>query len=141
MAPQQLSTQSTSGLPYTSYHSTSSIGGGGTTNMHHQDSGQVLGTLLLSPIKEMDSSSSNNTLIPGHPATAALAQAVMPTRLKDAFAANCKYISNCSVVHPISLTNPSALQPYLRRVTLPRSRSPSRWPPASRAEKQCPRAH
>ncbi|XP_034480988.1 bestrophin-1 [Drosophila innubila] len=81
MAPQQLSTQSTSGM-YPSYHSTNT----GGTNMH-QDSGQVLGTLLLSPIKEMDSSSSNNTLIPGHPATAALAQAVMPTRLKDGFAA------------------------------------------------------
>lgn len=87
MAPQQLNTHSTSGIPYTSYsHSTNSSGG---TNMH-QDSGQVLGTLLLSPIKEMDSSSSNNTLIPGHPTTAALAQAVMPTRLKDAFTASCK---------------------------------------------------
>ncbi|EDV96505.1 uncharacterized protein LOC6557537 isoform X1 [Drosophila grimshawi] len=78
MAPQQLSTQSTSGL-YPSYSSTAS-----GTNLH-QDSGQVLGTLLLSPIKEMDSTSTNNTLIPGHPATAALAQAVMPTRLKDAY--------------------------------------------------------
>ncbi|XP_017862341.1 PREDICTED: bestrophin homolog 22 isoform X1 [Drosophila arizonae] len=81
MAPQQLSTQSTSGM-YPSY-STSASG----TNLH-QDSGQVLGTLLLSPIKEMDSSSSNNTLIPGHPATAALAQAVMPTRLKDGYTAS-----------------------------------------------------
>ncbi|XP_026849400.1 bestrophin homolog 15 [Drosophila persimilis] len=44
----------------------------------------VLGTLLLSPIKEMDSSSSNNTLIPGHPATAALAQAI---NMKDGFPA------------------------------------------------------
>lgn len=81
MAPQQLSTQSTSGM-YPSYHSTNT----GGTNMH-QDSGQVLGTLLLSPIKEMDSSSSNNTLIPGHPTTAALAQAVMPTRLKEGYTA------------------------------------------------------
>ncbi|XP_062136305.1 bestrophin homolog 1 [Drosophila sulfurigaster albostrigata] len=89
MAPQQLSTQSTGGM-YPSYHSTTStagqLGNDGTNNLH-QDSGQVLGTLLLSPIKEMDSSSSNNTLIPGHPATAALAQAVMPTRLKDGFTA------------------------------------------------------
>lgn len=45
--------------------------------------GQVLGTLLLSPIKEMDSCSSNNTLVPGHPATAALAQAVLPKNLQD----------------------------------------------------------
>ncbi|XP_028896194.2 bestrophin homolog 1 isoform X2 [Zeugodacus cucurbitae] len=67
MAP-QLSTQ-TSMYPYTS-----------TTN--NQD-GPVLGTLLLSPIKEMDSSSSNNTLIPGHPTTTALAQAVLPANLKD----------------------------------------------------------
>lgn len=83
MAPQQLSTQSTSGM-YPSYSTTAS-----GTNLH-QDSGQVLGTLLLSPIKEMDSSSSNNTLIPGHPATAALAQAVMPTRLTDGYTASCK---------------------------------------------------
>ncbi|EDW69654.1 bestrophin homolog 22 isoform X1 [Drosophila virilis] len=81
MAPQQLSTQSTSGM-YPSYSTTAS-----GTNLH-QDSGQVLGTLLLSPIKEMDSSSSNNTLIPGHPATAALAQAVMPTRLTDGYTAS-----------------------------------------------------
>lgn len=38
----------------------------------------VLGTLLLSPIKEMDSNSAHNTLQAGHPATAALAQAVLP---------------------------------------------------------------
>lgn len=52
------------------------------TNNNGQD-GQVLGTLLLSPIKEMDSSSSNNTLIPGHPNTTALAQAVLPTNLTN----------------------------------------------------------
>uniref|UniRef100_A0A1A9UJ92 Bestrophin homolog n=1 Tax=Glossina austeni TaxID=7395 RepID=A0A1A9UJ92_GLOAU len=65
----QLSTHTTMYPPYTS-----------TGN---QDQGQVLGTLLLSPIKEIDSSSSNNTLIPGHPNTNALAQAVMPSNLKD----------------------------------------------------------
>lgn len=53
-----------------------------STNSANHD-GQVLGTLLLSPIKEMDSTSSNNTLIPGHPSTNALAQAVMPNNLKD----------------------------------------------------------
>ncbi|XP_075160613.1 bestrophin 2 isoform X2 [Haematobia irritans] len=63
----QLSTQTTM-YPYAS-----------TTNNNLD--GQVLGTLLLSPIKEMDSTSSNNTLIPGHPQTAALAQAVLPTNL------------------------------------------------------------
>ncbi|XP_059216213.1 bestrophin homolog 14 isoform X2 [Stomoxys calcitrans] len=63
----QLSTQTTM-YPYAS-----------TTNNNLD--GQVLGTLLLSPIKEMDSSSSNNTLIPGHPQTTALAQAVLPTNL------------------------------------------------------------
>ncbi|XP_017844295.2 bestrophin-3 isoform X1 [Drosophila busckii] len=79
MAPQQLSTQSTTNTNTSGMYPTYTASG---TNLH-QDSGQVLGTLLLSPIKEMDSSSSNNTLIPGHPATAALAQAVLPTRLKD----------------------------------------------------------
>ncbi|XP_067647944.1 uncharacterized protein Best2 isoform X2 [Eurosta solidaginis] len=64
----QLSTTQSSMYPYTS-----------TSN----DNGQVLGTLLLSPIKEMDSTSSNNTLIPGHPSTTALAQAVLPSHMKD----------------------------------------------------------
>lgn len=36
---------------------------------------QVIGTLLLSPIKELDQSSGHNTLQPGHPATKALANA------------------------------------------------------------------
>lgn len=71
MAP-PLNTQTTM-YPYTS-----------TTTNNGQD-GPVLGTLLLSPIKEMDSSSSNNTLIAGHPSTAALAQAILPTNLS-----NCK---------------------------------------------------
>lgn len=45
----------------------------------------VVGTLLLSPIKEMDSSSVNNTLQVGHPATAALAKAVLPHNLQSGF--------------------------------------------------------
>ncbi|XP_016956012.1 bestrophin homolog 15 isoform X1 [Drosophila biarmipes] len=65
MAPQQLSTTSAPPGMYPSSYAPDPL--------LHQESGQVLGTLLLSPIKEMDSSSSNNTLIPGHPATAALA--------------------------------------------------------------------
>ncbi|XP_043649177.1 bestrophin-3 [Drosophila teissieri] len=65
MAPQQLSTTSAPPGMYPSTYAPDTL--------LHQESGQVLGTLLLSPIKEMDSSSSNNTLIPGHPATAALA--------------------------------------------------------------------
>ncbi|XP_065359657.1 bestrophin-3 isoform X1 [Calliphora vicina] len=65
-----LNTQTTM-YPYTS------------TTINNGQDGQVLGTLLLSPIKEMDSSSSNNTLIPGHPNTAALAQAVLPTNLTN----------------------------------------------------------
>ncbi|KAL5291896.1 Best2 family protein [Megaselia abdita] len=40
--------------------------------------------LLLSPIKESDCSSSNNTLQPGHPATAALAQACLPKNFQAA---------------------------------------------------------
>lgn len=69
MSAPQLSTQ-TAMYPYTSTHQAG-------------HDGQVLGTLLLSPIKEMDSSSSNNTLIPGHPTTTALAQAVLPSTTKD----------------------------------------------------------
>ncbi|KAH8301982.1 hypothetical protein KR044_001477 [Drosophila immigrans] len=110
MAPQQLSTQSTSGM-YPSYHSTTSTtagqsGNGNGHNSLHQDSGQVLGTLLLSPIKEMDSSSSNNTLIPGHPATAALAQAVMPTRLKDGFTATSNNITTLSFPFTVATSGP-----------------------------------
>lgn len=47
----------------------------------------VVGTLLLSPIKEMDSSSVNNTLQIGHPTTAALAKAVLPHNLQASFGA------------------------------------------------------
>ncbi|XP_020714146.1 bestrophin-3 [Ceratitis capitata] len=83
----QLSTQ-TSMYPYTS-----------TTN---QQDGPVLGTLLLSPIKEMDSSSSNNTLIPGHPTTTALAQAILPTNLKDV---------NFGVASPPVTTNITHIMP------------------------------
>ncbi|XP_055910236.1 bestrophin homolog 15 [Eupeodes corollae] len=74
------STSGASGVELVASHLTSSH------NMYPYPSGQdgqVLGTLLLSPIKEMDSCSSNNTLIPGHPATAALAQAVLPKNLQD----------------------------------------------------------
>ncbi|KAH8342485.1 hypothetical protein KR059_009689 [Drosophila kikkawai] len=77
MAPEQLST--TSAPPPGMYPSSYAP----DTLLHHQESGQVLGTLLLSPIKEMDSSSSNNTLIPGHPATAALAAS-----MKEGYAAS-----------------------------------------------------
>lgn len=85
MAPQQLGTPSAPpGLfpaTYTTDHTS-------TTTAMHPESGQVLGTLLLSPIKEMDSSSSNNTLIPGHPATAALAASMkegfMPSNIPPA---------------------------------------------------------
>lgn len=42
----------------------------------------VVGTLLLSPIKELDSISVNNTLQAGHSATQALAQAILPASLK-----------------------------------------------------------
>ncbi|XP_036337619.1 uncharacterized protein LOC118747667 [Rhagoletis pomonella] len=69
------------------------------TSTNNQD-GPVLGTLLLSPIKEMDSSSSNNTLIPGHPTTTALAQAVLPANLKDV---------NFGVVSPPVTTNITTL--------------------------------
>ncbi|XP_055841851.1 bestrophin homolog 15 isoform X1 [Episyrphus balteatus] len=78
--PTGTSTSGASGVELMASHLASSH------NMYPYTSGQdgqVLGTLLLSPIKEMDSCSSNNTLIPGHPATAALAQAVLPKNLQD----------------------------------------------------------
>jgi len=77
MAPQQLSTTSAPPGMYPSSYAHDTL--------LHQESGQVLGTLLLSPIKEMDSSSSNNTLIPGHPATAALAAS-----MKEGFTGSSK---------------------------------------------------
>lgn len=58
-----------------------------TPSMFPQNNTQdlsVVGTLLLSPIKEMDSNSTHNTLQAGHPATAALAQAVLPKSLQNA---------------------------------------------------------
>ncbi|KAH8304018.1 hypothetical protein KR018_005913 [Drosophila ironensis] len=76
LAPQQLSTPRAPPGMFPATYTPDHVGTGltaGTATTLHQESGQVLGTLLLSPIKEMDSSSSNNTLIPGHPATAALA--------------------------------------------------------------------
>uniref|UniRef100_A0A6P4FSD9 Bestrophin-3 n=1 Tax=Drosophila rhopaloa TaxID=1041015 RepID=A0A6P4FSD9_DRORH len=94
MAPQQLSTTSTPpGMYPTSY---------APDTLLHQESGQVLGTLLLSPIKEMDSSSSNNTLIPGHPATAALAAS-----MKEGFAAsNIPAATNITTLSfPFSVTS------------------------------------
>ncbi|KFB42683.1 AGAP004881-PA-like protein [Anopheles sinensis] len=42
----------------------------------------VVGTLLLAPIKELDSSSTTNTLHSGHSATAALAKSILPSTLK-----------------------------------------------------------
>lgn len=78
MAPQQLSTTSAPPGMYPSSYAPDTL--------LHQESGQVLGTLLLSPIKEMDSSSSNNTLIPGHPATAALAAS-----MKEGFTPSSKW--------------------------------------------------
>lgn len=45
----------------------------------------VVGTLLLTPIKEMDSGSVNNTLQVGHPTTTALAKAVLPSSIQAGF--------------------------------------------------------
>ncbi|KAH8379791.1 hypothetical protein KR009_007289 [Drosophila setifemur] len=72
-----------------------------TNTLHHPESGQVLGTLLLSPIKEMDSSSSNNTLIPGHPATAALAASMK----NEGFAPNIPQSANITTLSfPFTVT-------------------------------------
>lgn len=57
----------------------------------------VVGTLLLTPIKEMDSGSVNNTLQVGHPTTAALAKAVLPSSIQANF-------GNSSVSIPITTT-------------------------------------
>ena len=58
-----------------------------TPAMYHQHNSSdvpVMGTLLLSPIKEMDSNSNHNTLTTYNPATAALAQSVLPKELQNA---------------------------------------------------------
>ncbi|XP_055535467.1 bestrophin-4 [Wyeomyia smithii] len=43
----------------------------------------VVGTLLLAPIKELDSSSGSNTLHSGQSATAALAKSILPSTIKS----------------------------------------------------------
>lgn len=57
-----------------------------TTSLYPINSSDVpvVGTLLLSPIKEMESTSVNNTLTANHPTTNALAKSVMPASLKSA---------------------------------------------------------
>lgn len=58
----------------------------------------VVGTLLLTPIKEMDSGSVNNTLQVGHPATAALAKAVLPSSIQAGFGTNNSSLPIVSVI-------------------------------------------
>lgn len=55
-----------------------------TSHVNQSSDMPIVGTLLLSPIKELESSSVNSTLQAGHPATAALAKAVLPATLKAA---------------------------------------------------------
>lgn len=50
----------------------------------HIDDKQPFGTLILSPIKESDSGSVNNTLQPNSPSTVELARAVLPAALQAA---------------------------------------------------------
>lgn len=58
--------------------------------------------LLLSPIKESDCSSSNNTLQPGHPATAALAQACLPKNFQTSIPTTT---SKRTVIHFMAFNN------------------------------------
>ena len=54
-----------------------------TTPSMYPGQDTVVGTLLLSPIKEMEPGSVNNTLHPGHPATSALAKSILPAALQS----------------------------------------------------------
>ncbi|XP_053672855.1 bestrophin-2 [Anopheles nili] len=65
----------------------------------------VVGTLLLAPIKELDSSSTTNTLHSGQSATAALAKSIIPSTLKNSVPPFGKEGSNLE----LALTNPTSL--------------------------------
>uniref|UniRef100_A0A182NNJ4 Bestrophin homolog n=1 Tax=Anopheles dirus TaxID=7168 RepID=A0A182NNJ4_9DIPT len=65
----------------------------------------VVGTLLLAPIKELDSSSTTNTLHSGQSATAALAKSILPSTLKSSVSPFGKDGTNLE----LSLTNTSSL--------------------------------
>uniref|UniRef100_U5ETV9 Putative conserved plasma membrane protein n=1 Tax=Corethrella appendiculata TaxID=1370023 RepID=U5ETV9_9DIPT len=57
----------------------------------------VVGTLLLSPIKELDSNSNHNTLQAGHSATAALAKSILPSNIKNSVSAYGKDVTNIDI--------------------------------------------
>uniref|UniRef100_A0A182R0G2 Bestrophin homolog n=1 Tax=Anopheles farauti TaxID=69004 RepID=A0A182R0G2_9DIPT len=65
----------------------------------------VVGTLLLAPIKELDSSSTTNTLHSGQSATAALAKSILPSTLKSSVSPFGKDGTNLE----LALTNTSPL--------------------------------
>lgn len=54
-----------------------------TPSIYPSNNLPVVGTLLLSPIKESDASN-NNTLQAGHPSTTALANSILPLNFKSA---------------------------------------------------------
>ncbi|XP_062544148.1 bestrophin-2 isoform X2 [Armigeres subalbatus] len=65
----------------------------------------VVGTLLLAPIKELDSHSVTNTLHAGQSATAALAKSILPSNLKNAVSTFAKDGNNLEM----TLNNNSTL--------------------------------
>uniref|UniRef100_A0A182V3C7 Bestrophin homolog n=1 Tax=Anopheles merus TaxID=30066 RepID=A0A182V3C7_ANOME len=65
----------------------------------------VVGTLLLAPIKELDSSSTTNTLHSGQSATASLAKSILPSTLKSSVSPFGKDGTNLE----LTLTNSSSL--------------------------------
>lgn len=65
----------------------------------------VVGTLLLAPIKELDSNSVTNTLHAGQSATAALAKSILPSSIKSAVSTFSKDGANLE----LSLSNNSTL--------------------------------
>ncbi|XP_065074065.1 bestrophin-2 [Ochlerotatus camptorhynchus] len=73
-------------------------------SLHNSDL-PVVGTLLLAPIKELDSNSVTNTLHAGQSATAALAKSILPSSIKNAVSAFSKDGANLE----LSLNNNSTL--------------------------------
>lgn len=72
----------------------------------------VVGTLLLTPIKEMDSSSVNSTLQANHPTTAALAKSVLPATLKTA-GIGTGNTALTSITLPMTSTKTGEKNPFL----------------------------
>ncbi|XP_055621338.1 bestrophin-2 [Toxorhynchites rutilus septentrionalis] len=76
-----------------------------TAQTFHNSDLPVVGTLLLAPIKELDSHSVTNTLHAGQSATAALAKSILPSNIKSSVSPFAKDGANLE----LALTNPASL--------------------------------